>query len=497
MNTVRLAVLTAIVVVLIALASWWQGAPPEGRKVSPDVVVPAVGRTDALSSTWFCSAGGLASEPAPRHLLRLTNSSDQPTDVRLTAYGAKGEAGRTVVEVPSRTVHTVDVATTFKAADLSVMAESSDGSLAVEHGLIADDMADIVSCATHSSDVWFFPTQSSVKGSRALLVLFNPFSADASVVISGAVADGVRAPSDWNGVVIPAGTTKVIDLGEQFSVRDQFSVTVRLKSGQALAETVQVLNLEATDKSPKVHGLRIQPGVAVARERWSFAGGFRDPGAAEKIAVQNPGSEPRTVSIQVVPLGAGDMPPEPFQMEVPAGRYAVLDLTGEGRIPDVGFHSIVVQSDEGQPVVAVRTLSLSDEPADKGDETTGGSRLSYAAGAAVSVGSTFAARGWLVPAVPTGPGNEPKAFVWNPHEGIVRVTVTATTDGGEAVEVIRDTEVAPGEGLAVDLMPKALEGSAARYYRIDSSEPVTVERLVTFRVTADFSLGPALPIKPG
>lgn len=496
MKAARLGVITVVVVLLVAVASWWQGAPSEGRKVSLDSAVPAVGRSDSLSSTWFCSVGGLGSEPAPQHLMRLTNSSDRPAGVRLTAFGAKGEVGQRVVEVPARTVQNVDVASTFNAPDLSVMAESTDGSLAVEHGLVLKDMADVVPCATHSSNTWYFPTQSSVKGSRALLVLFNPFSADASVVVAGAVPDGVRSPTAWNGVVVPAGSTRVLDLGEQFSVREQFSVSVRLKSGQVLAETVQTLDLEATDKAPVVHGLRLQPGVAAPREAWTFAGGFRDSGATEKVFLQNPGSETTTVSLQVVPYRSGDMPPEPFSVEVPAGRYAMLDLTGEGRVPDVGFHSIRIQAAKGHPVVAVRTISVSGEPPAEATGGEGETRPSITAGAAASVGSPFATRSWLIPAVTTGPGNRPIGFIHNPQAGIVRVSVSATSGGGEAVEVVKDAEIAPGDGLAVDLSPKALDQPGLRYYRITASQPVAVDRLVTLGAANDFSFSAAMPIEP-
>ncbi|MGB6057947.1 MAG: DUF5719 family protein [Microthrixaceae bacterium] len=493
MKTARLGVITAVVVIMVALTSWWQGAPAEGRKVSLDASVPAVGRTDALSSTWFCSAGGFSSDPAPQNLIRLTNSSAEPADVRLSAFNVKGEAGQQVVEVPGRSVHTVDVAKTFKGNGLSVMAESSEGSLTVENTLVLGDMADSVPCATHSSSAWYFPSQSTVKGAKAQLILFNPFSADAGVVITAAVPE-VRSPAEWNGVVVPAGSTKVIDLSEQFERREQFSVSVHLKSGRILAETAQVFALDATDKSPAVHGLRLQPGIAVAREVWTFAGGFRDPGATEKIVLQNPSNDPTTVSVQVVPYGAGEMPPEPFEVDVPGGRYAVLDLTGEGRIPDVGFHSIRVQAQDGHRVVAVRTSGISAAPTAPPEGTTGGTRPSLDRGATTSVGSTFDSRRWLIPAVPTGPGNQPIAFVNNPHAGIVRVTVTATTDGGEAVEVVREAEVGAGDGLAIGLSPKPLAGAGLRYYTIVASEPVAVERLVTFPAAKDFSLGPALPI---
>ncbi|HTN99520.1 MAG TPA: DUF5719 family protein, partial [Microthrixaceae bacterium] len=299
-----------------------------------------------------------------------------------------------------------------------------------------------------------------------------------------------------DGIVVPAGTTKVVDLGEQVQRRDQFSVEVKAKSGRILAETVQLLNLEATDKVPAVHGLRLLPGVANARQVWTFAGGFKDPGAHEKIVVQNPGADPASVSVQVVPYGAGDMPPEPFLFEVPARRYFVLDLTGEGRIPDVGFHSIRVESSEGDPVVAVRTSDVSAGPPAKPEGFTGGMRPAIDRGATTSLGSPFDARSWLIPSVSTGQGNSPIALIHNPGSGIVRVTVTAATDGGAPVDVLKDAEVAAGDGLAVGLSSGDLGGKALRYYKVVATGPISVDQFKTFASVKDYSIGPALPITP-
>ncbi|HTO00645.1 MAG TPA: hypothetical protein VL068_08215, partial [Microthrixaceae bacterium] len=162
MSTARLGVLSAVVVILVAMVSWWQGAPPEGRKLSLNSSVAAVGNSESLSSTWFCSAGGIGAEPAPQHLVRLTNSSEAPAQVRVSAFNADGKVGEKSIEVPGASVSSVDVSAQFKGSDLSVMVESPVGSLAVGHTLVSSDMADSVPCETHSSDSWYFPAQTTL-----------------------------------------------------------------------------------------------------------------------------------------------------------------------------------------------------------------------------------------------------------------------------------------------------------------------------------------------
>ena len=57
----------------------------------------------------------------------------------------------------------------------------------------------------------------------------------------------------------------------------------------------------------------------------------------------NPGEQSARVVVQVTPFGGAELPPEPFEVEVPARRYSVLDLSAETRIPAEGFHTIQVR----------------------------------------------------------------------------------------------------------------------------------------------------------
>lgn len=499
MRTSRLLLLTVIVVALVGLTSWWGGRPASGDSTATNDPIPSVGTEDTLSSTWYCAAGSAGIDPPPAHVLFLSNPSARAISVRLTAYGADGQVGSNLVDAAPAGVTTVDVNTLFNATGLSVMAESETGTLGVEHRLGTTSMVDSTACATTSSGAWFFPSQTTLRDTSAQITLFNPFSADAGVDITAAVTDGMRSPSQWAGIVVPAGTSRVIDLGQYIQTRDLFSVAVKMRTGRVVAETSQVLNIPADEKTGTLEqrGLRLQVGVPEARRDWTFATGFTGPGVSERLVVYNPNRRSSSVVVQVTPYGAAEMPPEPFQLEVPGNRFAVIDLGAESRIPAEGFHSIEIESDEDAPVVVSRVLQLMGPPTAPSNPAIG-VRPSETLGTSVGTGTPVDAERWLLPAVLMGPGQEPMAFVHNPGTGIVTVRVEALMNAAP-VEVASGVEVAPGDSAWIALNPAqvaALQEPGNVSFQVVASAPVSVERTITYSAANDVTVGLALPVIP-
>ena len=494
MKTSRLVLVTGIVVALVGLTSWWGGRPAVTPSGSGSTPIPAIGSPDTLSSTWYCAAGSAGVGPAPAHAILLGNTSDEAVSVRLTAFNADGALPSKVVEAVRSDVTAVDVNSLFGATDLSVMAESASGTLAVAHRLGSPGAADDVPCGTSSSDAWFFPSQSTVTGASATLVLFNPFSADAGVDITAALPDSVRSPVELAGIVVPAGTSRVIDLGVAAVRRDQFAVSVKMRSGRVVAETSQTYAIEADAKAgtPARRGLRLQLGVPEASSEWTFATGFTGPGVGEKVIVYNPNRATAKVVVQVTPFGAVALPPEPFELDVPANRIAVIDMSAETRIPAEGFHAIAVESDADVPVVVARTIELSGAPTAPADPAVG-VRPDETFGTAIGTGTPVLATRWLLPGVLTGPEQQPMVFVHNPGSGIATVTVRALAGDREPREIAVDVEVDPGDSRWISLVIDAAGGAENQLFEIVASDPVAVESTMTFTAENDLSVGLGVP----
>jgi len=479
----RLGALTVVVLVIVAMVSMWGGRPnPEPASVER-APVPDL-RTDVkLPVTWYCAAGTAAAPMT--NVVYLSNPTGDAVKVHITGYTATGALTPADVEVAPGGPHTFDVST-LGDATASVVVESPEPTLTVDHQLSTDGYGDRDACRRSTSDAWYFPALSTTRDAGAMLTLFNPFPGDAGVDIEIGLDTGTRTPTSVTGVVVPAGTAKTIDLGAQGIAerRDQFTAVVHSRSGRVIAEVAQ-----SFDGSLGPKGLQLSFGVPAPQRDWAFAGGFTGAGAAEHVIVQNPGDQRASVLVQVTPYGGATNPPEPLDVTVEAHRYAVVDLSAETRVPGVGYHSIQVESN--QPVVVARTTTLSGPP-DAAADPAVPVRPALSRGVAISTGTPVAARAWTVPAIDAGADPSPVVMVHNPGVGIAKVTMSsvsagATTDVADASGI----EVAPGDSVAV---PLPAGGGAETTIQVRSTEPVVVERITIYGPDDDLAFDLAVAV---
>ncbi|MDQ2679350.1 MAG: DUF5719 family protein [Actinomycetota bacterium] len=485
----RLLVVTALVLALVGLTTWWDGTPEPISEPEQIVDLPSAGSAEGLSSTWFC-AGSTTGVSGTEHQLLVTNPG-APTQIRLGAYNAEGLLRSETVEVATGT-STLDTRTIFQAVELSVMVESAAGDLVVEHRLVTSLGVDQVPCATSASDEWHFPALTTSLGATARLVLFNPFSADAGVDVTVARDDGVSLPPALTGVVVPAGTSKVIDLGESVQRRELFALSLRLRTGRVVAETIQVYDPQAVrEGAPPARGVRMMLGVPRPASDWAFADGFTGAGVRERVVVYNPGEDKVTVLIQVTPFSGAELAPEPFELEVAPRRYGSVDLSAEGRIPGEGLHAIRVQSEPSDRVVVGRSVLIDGRP---GDATTPGvvQRPNLEWGATISGGSPVASMGWLASGLVVGENQQPMLQIHNPNPGIVSFSAAILGGADDGLVLADGVEVAAGDTLA---LPVAAEGLPAGEVTVavEAGAPVVVERLITFTSRQDLAMGLAVP----
>lgn len=482
MKRTRWPVVLLVLGAVAALVAWFPGREDVVRSDVPrSPVAAAVGDE---GGSWYCAAVGIGVEGASVTVI-VTSVGDRDAAVRLDGFGAEGAAGTLEVALAAGTTQVVDVAASLGAEARSVMVES-DAPVVVEHRTSSDAGADQAPCSTFSSDSWYFPAVVTSRDATASLALFNPFPGDASVDVEVALDTGVRKPAALSGLVVPAGTTSFVDLGESVQRRDQFSVTVRTRSGGIVAELAQVF--DGSGDLP-VKGVRLVPGTRTPQASWSLAGGFADAAARERLVVLNPAEEPVTVLVQVVPFGATEALPEPFELTVPGLRYQTLDLDQESRVTQVGFHSVEVESVDGSPVVAARSVDITDS-ADGGEANP--LRASITAGTTAAPGGAVAAQRWVSTGVGADDQQAGLLFVHNPADEPTVARLVAVAPDGTAGEPV-EYEVPAGDSVAVALSElSTVAGSFTAEVEADS--PVTVERLLVLTEAADISLQPSVPV---
>lgn len=495
MKAGRLLLVAVVVAAVVGLVVFLPGTSEPAPASLGRTPVPAAQADGALSLTWYCAAStALALSEPPAHTVLLTNPTADDVVVRATPFGPDGPGPAVEITVPPGAPTEIDVREQFGDPSRSVMVEAADGNVAVAHRLTLPTAADEVPCATSTSDQWWFPALATVRGTGAQLTLFNPFSGDAGVDVEVYLDAGVRLPTELNGIVVPAGTVRVVDLGQAVQRRDQFAVVVRLRSGRVVAEATQTY-----DGSTGFRGLRMNLGVPAPAERWAFAGGFSGEGVAEGLVLVNPEEEAVTALVQVTPYGAAATAPEPLEIEVPALRWVVVDLSAESRIPGVGYHSILVDSPDA-PIVAARTTGISGPPAAAEAPAADGSatgdavpvdastRPALERGVAIGTGTPVAASDWIVPVLRPATDPAPVVLVHNPNDGIAVVTASVVGSDGAG----DDVEVQPGDSVVLSV-PAGDPGLAALV--VSSMSPVVVEQLLSYPDVQDLAFGLAVPLR--
>jgi hypothetical protein len=468
-----------VVLAAVGVLLWWWPDPTPVRDVEvPRPAVPVA--VQAAGGSWFCAARDLGVEGLV-HTVVVTSVSEEQLDVRVEAFGDSGSVGSTILDVEPDATVTLDVASLGGAAS-SVMLESS-GPVVVEHRLSHPEGADQAPCATLSSDEWFFPVVSTTRDATARLTLFNPFASDAAIDVEVAFDTGVRVPTALSGIVVPAGSSKVVELGEAVQRREQFSATVLTRSGRVVAELAQ--SFDDADAALPISGVRLESGSRAAASRWSFAGGLTDASAVEQLVVLNPQDEVVEVIVQVIPYGGLETMPEPFSLKVPARRYGLIDLSAESRVAQVGYHAIEVEASDGRQVVASRVLDVV-AAVDAPDTPL---RSSMSRGTSGSIGSVVAAPRWVA----GGFAGDPAAtalMVHNPGTGIAVAEVTVRGAEGEPVRV----EVPPGDSQIVTGEQLAPAADLWSVEVVAEGSAVVVEQLQVFPDESDFAWQPAVPV---
>ncbi|MCB1270315.1 MAG: hypothetical protein KDB31_02760 [Microthrixaceae bacterium] len=471
-----------VLVAVAALVAWFPGrSEVAGTQVLRAPVSASVGDE---GGSWYCAARDMGvADVEFDHQVFVASLGEAESNLRVEGFSGDQREGSTDITLDAGATAVVNVREAFGSAALSVMVES-DRPVSVEHRISFDGGADQSPCSTFSSDTWYFPTAVTTRDATASLNLFNPFPGDASVNIQVALETGVRVPDRLNGLVVPAGSTLVVELGEHVERREQFAFTVSARSGGVVAELVQ--RFDGSNDDHPVTGLRMVPGSRRPAAGWSFAGGFADPSARERLVVQNPTEPEVDVLAQPVVSGATDVMPEPFELTAPALRFAVVDVDADSRVPVAGFHAIDVEADGDHSVVAARSLDVNGVP-----EGAEGVRTGIEGGTTASSGLPVAAADWVLTGVQHREDIDGVVLVHNPTAEAAVVSVVALTAAGPGEPV--EYELPPGDLVGVGL--DSLGGTEEPFsVSVSSDSPVVVERLIVFSGIGDLSLQPGVPV---
>ncbi|MET0728420.1 MAG: DUF5719 family protein [Acidimicrobiales bacterium] len=389
------------------------GVDPSAPEVRPGVALPTALPDPTLASTWFCAGGTADADGFADHVLVIANPTDRARTARITVInGAFAEApspaattaetgaaettttaaaaepaATTTTEAPATTttVRPVPVETELelpalsrlevRVGDLSAaplagaVVEVDGGEIAVEHSVEGELGRATAPCSTTASATWSFPWGVTSRGNRELLVFMNPFPDDATVDIAFATDEGVRDTARFQGFVIPGRSVVGAYVDQDVQRKDQVSAQVQVRGGRLVIDRIQTF--DGTDGR---QGMTLGLGAPAPAETWIYPMGTTGPGLLEQMVVYNPTDEVAEVEVELrldAPGEAG--PPEPFELTVPPGRYSLIDLSAEERVPQGVGHALIVRSLNGVPVTAERVSSAAEPATHTGIAATLGS----------------------------------------------------------------------------------------------------------------------------
>lgn len=436
------------------------------------VALPAARSEPTLSSTWYCAGGTAEPDGFADHVLLLANPTDRARTATITVLtGAVAPAPApadvtTTVPPPESTTTTVAAPTTTRpppvvssvplppqgrievrvgdlvAAPLAgAVVEVDGGQIAVEHQITGPLGRATAPCSSTASSTWSFPWGVTARGSRELLVFMNPFPDDATVDIDFATDEGVRDTARFQGFVIPGRSVVGAYVDEDVTRKAQVSAHVRVRGGRLVIDRIQTF--DGTDGR---EGITVGLGVPTPALEWIYPVGETGPGLTQQVVVFNPGDAIAEVEVEVRldPVEAddpsADAPPEPFELTVQPGRFSIVDMHADDRVPAGVGHALIVRSLNGAPITAERVNTASD-PASR-------------RGVAATTGSPVGARTWYFPG--GGPIQDQRdewIVVFNlDQDDPVTVNVTGFSKGQTiAVQGLQGLEIAAGSRRVIRL----------------------------------------------
>jgi hypothetical protein len=476
------AALSALVVGAVMVSAEEPSKPPAVVEPVLDTSrLPAVTATDAVSSAWYCSGGTATGDGVAELSLLLANDDPRGAVAEVTFMGTEGQESTTEVDVPAHGRARVVAADEIESEWVGAVVEVRGGRVGVDREVTGPAGFDASSCSTVSSDRWFVPSGSTLRGAEEYLTIFNPYPDAASVDISFATDTGPRTPGSLRALSIPGRSVRTVALADIITNRAEVATTVRARSGRVVVDRVQTYDgtgdpLGAGEEAAAPEGLISTPAIPVRAPRWIFPGARITTGVTTQIAVYNPGSQTAEVDV-VLTYQEPERNPEiePIALTIRPREQTIVTLND---VPGIQVDTdlwVDVRSLDGVPVVAER-LSFFGPTASR-------------QGATASAGSPVAATDWMVAQGGATRSRTSTVQVVNPGDSPATLTVITLSDGDRDVLESARVEIPPGDRRSLDL---AGAGAAATVL-VHSSEPVVVGSSLSIADGPGISVQGALP----
>jgi len=358
--------LAVLVVLVVLLAGGAAVDLLEDPGALPAVQAVAQGPADA--GRWYCPATAARGESA---VVEVATVGDRASRVTVDRY-----AGGAVTADPVRTVQPgAAVRIRLSAAHPSVV-RWDGGPVAVTWRATGRTQTIAAPCETAPSRRWYTAGFDTTLGSTSALHLFNPFTEDATVALTFATPDGPVRLVATDNLVVPAGTSRRLELGRfQPEVAD-LGVTAEVAAGRIVAQGEVDLAPPRRSRGPR--GRALLRAAPRAQRSWSFAYARSGQFSESWLQVLNAGRREAAVEVSVSDP-SNDASSLLGEVSVPAGGTTRIELAEASRRAEFG---VAVTGVNDEAIVVTRLTAID--------------RLGRHAGVAASLGAAEPATEWAV-----------------------------------------------------------------------------------------------------
>jgi hypothetical protein len=454
--------LMAIVLAAIVGAVWagQHRLQPEYPAFSAAAIgwMPAAPPVGGVTETWFCPGVPATGVDDVGGSMIIVNRTSELRVGTVLVFNERAENRRLELSVDPYTTARVDLDATLAGEMVGGVVEVDGGGVLVEQQSFHPSGNSSAACSNATSDTWYLADGSTVDGSLDQVVLSNPYDQTVIASLQFATREGSRAPSAYDGITVPARSTRVIDLGAPGAGAQGepvLAVTVQSTRGRLVVGRFQRF----------LGGGRLGTQVTLAspapREQWWFANGFTGEGVTERYSIYNPTDD----DVQVDPIFVGI--PDAVQLDdpisVPAHEVVVFEPALVTSLPAGPYALVFSALDQPSVVIERATTTQSDD-----DIAT-----------TVIAGATprpdgYLATSWYVAEAP-GDATAGALVIYTADNATGTVTVSAIGASGPVpVPGLIDVVVpGPGAVLRLDLTDPSVVG---RPLLIESDNRIFVER---------------------
>jgi hypothetical protein len=423
--------------------------------VSTGVSVPS---PDVASSAWYCAEGTSSPDGRADETVIVASLASSTVDATVTVMpgGDAAPKSRRLRLAPGEETR-VRVADILATPEPGVVVETVGGPAAVSHQLQHDGDFAVEPCTRAAGPDWYFAAGTTVAGTVHELALFNPFGDDAIVDITFLTDTGVQQPDDLQAVVVPRRSRITIPVQDAVLRQERVATEVHARVGRVVAEHTQIFDGTASDRGPSRQGIAVSLGAQSPATTWWFAQGTTDNGGTASLSLANFGDRDVRVQVHVVLVGKQTLAPE--SITVPSRGVVAVETTT--RVPVGTDYAITAtaQAVDGRRPPIVAELLTSWAPS------------SSSTGVAATLGSSVAARRWVVPR----PAVDAAGFltVYDPGAEPVTAALLPAASVDRRVGPSSEPELAVGAGKA-EIQPVTLGSGSGSAWVITAAHPIVV-----------------------